>query len=79
MIFFYIPQNKNSIANVSLFPLPCQRNYFGSEHGKGEADGETGRFSQALRIAVGAGMNFQSAKDMVAFGASKFQSRDTTK
>ena len=32
-----------------------ERNFFGSEHGKNEADGETGVVSQAVRNAVASG------------------------
>ncbi|GFR65354.1 hypothetical protein ElyMa_000201800 [Elysia marginata] len=40
-------KGKGNFAGVKFYPFKCQRNYFGSEHGKGEADGETGRFAQA--------------------------------
>ena len=40
-----------------------QRVYYGSEPGKGEADGETGVFSQALARAVASGASIRSAAD----------------
>ena len=75
----FVPQNKCSFADISLSALPTQRNYFGSQHGKGEADGETGRFAQALARSVAAGESFQYAADMVAFGASQFPSTEFRK
>ena len=37
----------------TIFPqLKIQRNYFGSEHGKGESDAETGIYSKQIRDAV---------------------------
>ena len=45
--FFYL----NKLQNI--FPeLKIQRNYFGSEHGKGESDAETGIFSRQIKDAV---------------------------
>ena len=41
----------NKLQNI--FPeIKFQRNYFGSEHGKGESDAETGIFSRQIRDAV---------------------------
>ena len=62
------PQNKNNYASLSLSGLPTQRNYFGSDHGKGEADGETGLFAQAVRRAISSGHDFENAGDYVSFG-----------
>ncbi|RUS74050.1 hypothetical protein EGW08_018199 [Elysia chlorotica] len=44
--------------------------FFGSEHRKGEADGETGVLSQALDRAVKFGLNIHSAKDLYQWAAA---------
>ena len=45
--FFYL----NKLQDI--FPhLKIQRNYFGSEHGKGESDSETGIFSRQIKDAI---------------------------
>ena len=45
--FFYLNQLQ------AIFPsLEIQRNYYGSEHGKGESDAETGIFSKQIMDAV---------------------------
>ncbi|GFO45264.1 hypothetical protein PoB_007176900 [Plakobranchus ocellatus] len=62
-------QGKESFADASLYPCHFQRNYFGSEHGKGEADGGTGRFVQSLK----------NAEDMAAFGIAHFPSSNSLK
>ena len=79
LYYIFVPQNKCSFADISLSVLTTQRNYFGSQHGKGEADGETGRFAQALARCVAAGESFQHAADMVAFGTSQFPSTEFRK
>ena len=55
------------------------RNYFGSEHGKGKSDGETGRFVQEMSRAVAGGNNFRNASDLVSFGQSTFKSTEYRK
>ena len=57
-----------------LSGLRVQRSFYGSEHGKGEADGvkgeaegETGVLSQILRRAAGCGRSIRDARDMVSF------------
>ncbi|GFO27538.1 (S)-beta-bisabolene synthase [Plakobranchus ocellatus] len=72
-------KGRGSFADLSLYPFPVQRNFFGSEHGKGEADGETGRFSQAMARAVAKGHSFKDAKDMVDFGAATYSSEPLRK
>ncbi|KAK3789296.1 hypothetical protein RRG08_001686 [Elysia crispata] len=44
-----------------------KRCYYGSEHGKGEADGETGVLSQALKRANYQSYDFKNAKEMVEY------------
>ena len=63
------PQGKGTFKDLSELPFPftCQRCFFGSEHGKGESDGETGVMSQAIRRAVYSGQNFKDAKDIADF------------
>ncbi|GFS03165.1 (S)-beta-bisabolene synthase [Elysia marginata] len=56
-----------------------KRNFFASEHGKGEADGETGRFSQAMARAVAKGQCFRNAQDMCSFGKQNYESEDLKK
>ena len=66
-------QGKGTFADLSLYDdTKVQRNYFGSEHGKGEADGETGRFSQAITRARASGQNFRHAADYVEFGKTHY-------
>jgi hypothetical protein len=43
---------KGSLAAMSLQQVSLEWNYFGSEHGKGEADGEIGVLNRALDLAV---------------------------
>ena len=76
IIFLSLRTSDLLLTSVSL---PFQRNYFGSRHGKGEADGETGRLAQALARSVAAGESFQHAADMVAFGISQFPSTEFRK
>ncbi|XP_035826612.1 uncharacterized protein LOC118477950 [Aplysia californica] len=54
------------MADLSLFQgLEVERVYYGSEHGKGEADGETGVLSQQVRKAVlGGQVNIRHANDL---------------
>ena len=47
--------------------IPTQRCFYDSEHGKGEADGQTGLISQALKRATYEGKNFNNAQDMTEF------------
>lgn len=35
-------KGKGSFADLSLSAIPTERHYYGSEHGKGEGDGEVG-------------------------------------
>ena len=60
-------QGHGSFYDLTLLPYQPQRCYYGSEHGKGESDGETGILSQALKRATHQGINFPSAKEMVDF------------
>ncbi|KAG1662451.1 hypothetical protein GQR58_020948 [Nymphon striatum] len=55
----------------------AQRCYYGSEHGKGESDGETGVLSQALRRAVHEGFNFRNARDMVDYLTAHYSQAST--
>ena len=67
-VTFFVFQGKGNFADATLYPVKFQRNYFGSDHGKGESDGETGRFSQYLKRAVAKGQSFRNAEDMASFG-----------
>lgn len=74
---YIIFQCRGNFADIGL-QKKIQRDYFGSEHGKGESDGETGRFAQALLRAVSVpGTNFKKASDMVAFGNENSRSTNT--
>ena len=54
------------MADLSLQKLPTEHNYFGSEHGKSECDGETGVVSHAVeRAIVGRQVIINDANDMV--------------
>ena len=61
--FYYL----NKLQNI--FPqLRIQRNYFGSEHGKGESDAETGIFSRQIRDAIKSDASFlNNASQMCQF------------
>ena len=57
---------KGLIADLSLCSVPTDHNYFGSEHGKSESDGETGVINQAVdRAIVGRQVVINNALDMV--------------
>lgn len=61
-------KGRGTFADLSLLSgCPVQRLYFGSEHGKGEADGETGVFSQAMERAVRGGLCLKNAADLFAW------------
>ncbi|RUS80383.1 hypothetical protein EGW08_011848 [Elysia chlorotica] len=61
-------KGKGTFEDLSLLTgYDIQRCYFGSEHGKGEADGETDMLSQTMRRAVTQGQNFADAKALVQY------------
>ncbi|GFO06624.1 (S)-beta-bisabolene synthase [Plakobranchus ocellatus] len=62
-------KGKGTFADLSLYTgMQVQRCFFGSEHGKGEADGETGVLSQALGRAVASGRtDVKNASTMFAW------------
>ncbi|GFS06244.1 Cc8L18.2-like protein [Elysia marginata] len=72
-------KGKGSFADVTLYPFKCQRNYFGSKHGKGEADSETGRFARALKRAVAKGQGFRNAEEKAVFGRHAYPNNDPLK
>ena len=45
-------KGRTSFYYLDKFQVDVQRNFFGSEHGKGESDGETGKISRQLSDAV---------------------------
>lgn len=45
-------KGKGTFADLTNYTEPIQRIYFGSEHGKGEADGETGVVGKSVETAV---------------------------
>ena len=58
-------KGKGSFADLSLSSGARERNYFGSEHGKGEGDGEIGVVNRAVDQAIlGRKVVINSAKDM---------------
>ena len=65
-------KGKGTFADLSLMQgFEVERVYYGSEHGKGEADGETGIFSQQLRRAVlGGHVNIRHANDLHAWAVA---------
>lgn len=71
-------KGKGTFADLSLLSgLSVQRIYYGSEHGKGEADGETGVLSQALARAVQGGqVNISNGKDLFEW-ARETMSKET--
>lgn len=57
--------NTRAVADLSLNCTPINRNFFGSEHGKGESDGETGVLNRAVdRAIVGGQVIIRNAKEM---------------
>ncbi|GFR95976.1 hypothetical protein ElyMa_006286100 [Elysia marginata] len=60
-------KGRGGFHDLTLLPHQPQRCYYGSEHGIGESDGETGVLSQALKRATYQGFNFSTAKDMVEY------------
>ncbi|XP_057679842.1 uncharacterized protein LOC130908437 [Corythoichthys intestinalis] len=64
-------KNKSTLHDMTMLFHKAQRCYFGSDHGKGESDGETGFLSQVLRRAVYTGKIFRNAKDMVDYLSEK--------
>ncbi|GFO46529.1 Armadillo repeat-containing protein 5-like isoform x2 [Plakobranchus ocellatus] len=64
-------KGKGTFADLILMSgMRVQRAFFGSEHGKGEADGETGVLSQAMDRAVRSGTNISSARDLYQWATS---------
>ncbi|XP_038055143.1 uncharacterized protein LOC119727354 [Patiria miniata] len=58
-------KGKGTFADLSLSSDARERNYFGSEHGKGEGDGEIGVVNRAVDQAIlGRKVVINSAKDM---------------
>ena len=59
-------KGKGTFADLCLTTgVRFERAYYGSEHGKGEADGETGMLSQMLARAVAGGkVNIRDARDL---------------
>ena len=45
-------KGKGSFADLSLKTIPIERNFFGSDHGKSECDGEVGCVNKAVDMAV---------------------------
>ena len=58
-------KGKGTFADLSLSSETRERNYYGSEHGKGEGDGEIGVVNRAVdRAILGRKLVINSAKDM---------------
>ena len=70
---------KQFINDIILFlGKRVQRSFFGSEHGKGEADGETGVITQAVDRAVAADIvNIRHAQDYFEFCKDSALAKDT--
>lgn len=45
-------KGKGNFVDISLASIPTERNYYGSEHGKGEGDGEIGVINKKVDQAV---------------------------
>ena len=45
-------KGRGTFADLSLSPQGTQHNFFGSEHGKGEGDGEIGTIIKAVDRAI---------------------------
>ena len=72
--FWYLNRLKVELPQIKEF----QRNYFGSEHGKGESDAETGRFSKQIQDGIKSENAFLSnASEMCQFLSNKNSKRDS--
>ena len=62
-------KGRNSLAFLSKEHIDIEWNYFGSDHGKAEADGELGSLNRSLdRAILGRQVIISEAKDIVAWG-----------
>mgnify|MGYP001554452841 CR=1 FL=1 len=70
-------KSKGPFADLSLNNTPINRNYLGSEHGKGEVDGEIGTISrQSDRAVIGSKTVFNNSTEYYNFCKENL-SRDT--
>lgn len=61
-------KGKGSFADLSLKNIQIERNYFGSDHGKSECDGELGCINRAVDMAIlGRHACITDAEDMYAW------------
>ena len=45
-------KGRNTFADLTFSDVPMERNYYGSEHGKGEGDGEVGCINKSVDYAI---------------------------
>ena len=58
--------------------IEINRNYFGSEHGKGDCDGETGVFNRAVdRAIIGKKVVINDAQDLFTYAKSNLELDET--
>ena len=71
-------KSKDPLAHISLSQYPLERNYFGSDHGKSESDGELGCLHRAINMAIlGHGCLINNAEDLYKCYASPESAFDT--
>ena len=64
-------KGKGTFAQISLKDVPIEWNYFGSDHGKSECDGEVGSINRAVDIALlGRKVIISNAEEMFEWCAS---------
>ncbi|GFS13191.1 (S)-beta-bisabolene synthase [Elysia marginata] len=73
-------KGKGTFADLSLYTgKRIQRVFFGSEHGKGEADGETGVINCAVDRAVSSGrLTVRNASDLYSWCSEKLTKSDAS-
>ncbi|VDI09049.1 Hypothetical predicted protein [Mytilus galloprovincialis] len=61
-------KSKGPFSDLALFKIPINRNFFGSEHGKSECDGEIGIVNRAIdRAIIGNKVIINNAEDLFKF------------
>ena len=58
-------KSKGPLADITFYDIQNDRNYFGSEHGKGDSDGEAGVLNRSLdQVVIGRKKVFNGAQDI---------------
>ncbi|WAR17806.1 VRTN-like protein, partial [Mya arenaria] len=71
-------KSKGPFADLAHADVEINRNFFGSEHGKGDCDGETGVFNRAVdRAIIGRKVVINDAHDLFNYAKSNLELDDT--